>query len=73
MSKGLKFTPAPKSNIPEIKRDIEDFTRNLREFFAYEKNSNKNSQDSSDFFVRNKGKLNPARNRNKVIETVIDY
>ena len=30
LSKGLKFTPTPKPNIPEIKRDIEDFTKKLR-------------------------------------------
>lgn len=42
LCKGLKYTPTPK---PEIKKDIEDFTRKLRlrEFFADENNSNKNS------------------------------
>ena len=44
LNKGLKFTPTPKSNIPEIKRDTEDFTRKLklRKFFADENDSNKN-------------------------------
>ena len=65
MSKSLKFTSIPKANIPELKRDIEDFIRKrrLREFFADENDSNENSQDSSDSLVRNKGKLSPPRNR----------
>ena len=29
-------------------------------------------QDSNDFLVRNIGNLNPPRNRNKVLDTVID-
>ena len=75
LSKGLKFTPIPRPNIPETKRDTEDFTRklSLRDFFADENNSNENSQNSSDSLVKNKGKLNPPRNRNKVLDTVIDF
>ena len=30
-------------------------------------------QDSSDSLVRDQGKLNPPRNRNKVLDTVIDF
>ena len=35
--------------------------------------SNKNSPDSSDSLVRNKNKLNPPRNSNKVLDRVIDF
>ena len=67
LSKGLTFIPTQKPNIPEIKRDIEDFTRKLRlrGFFADENDINENAQDSSDSLVRNKVKRNPPRNRNK--------
>ena len=60
--------------MPEIKRDIEDFTRKLRlrELFGDEDDSNENSQDSSDSLVRSKGKLHLPRTRNKVLDTVID-
>ena len=75
LSKGLKFNPTPKPDIPEIKRDVQDFSRKLRlsEFFGDENDSNKNSQDSCDSLVGNKGKLNPLRNRNKVLGTIIDF
>ena len=65
LSKGLKFTQTPKPNIPEIKRDIGNFTRKLRlrESFADKNDSNKNLPDSSDSTVRNKCKLNPTRNK----------
>ena len=64
LGKGLKFTPTSKSKIPEIKRDMEDFTRKLkrlREFLIDEKDSNENSQDASESLVRSKGKLNPLK------------
>ena len=35
--------------------------------------SNQNSSDSSDSLVRNKSKLNPPRNSNKVLDTIIDF
>ena len=36
LSKGLKFTPTPQRNLPEMEKDIKDFTRILRlvEFFS---------------------------------------
>ena len=64
LGKGLKFTPTPKSNMPEIKRDMEDFTRKLkrlREFLIDENDSNENSQDASESLVRSKSKLNPLK------------
>ena len=30
LSKGLKFTPTPQRNLPEMEKDIKDFTRKLR-------------------------------------------
>ena len=30
LSKGLKFTPIPQRNLPEIEKDIKSFTRKLR-------------------------------------------
>ena len=61
LSKGLKLSPTPEPVIPETKRDIELFTRKLRlrKTFANENGGSENSQDSSDFIVRNKGKLKP--------------
>ena len=38
-----------------------------------ENDSNENSQDSRESLVRNKSKLNPPRNRNEVLDTVIDF
>ena len=35
LSKDLKFTPTPQRNLPEMEKDIKEFTENLRlvEFF----------------------------------------
>ena len=41
--------------------------------FSRWKYSNENSQDPSDSLVRNKGKLHPPKNRNKVLDTIIDF
>ena len=61
--------------MPEVKNGMEDFTwkLRLREFLADENDSNENSQDPSDSLVRNKGKLHPPKNRNKVLDTIIDF
>ena len=69
--KGLKFTPTPKRNIYEVKKDIEDFTRKLRltEFFAAEEN---NSTDTESI-ARGKGSFAPPANRNRTLDATINY
>ena len=69
LSKGLKFTPTPKRNVQELKKDTENFTRKLRliEFFANEEAN----YDGS--LVKKKGEFNPPRNRNKTLDIVIDF
>ena len=86
LSKGLKFTPSPMPNIPDLKNDIHSFTRKLRlgEFFEENTGSNENSDsnvssdiDSDDSetpsLVRNKSDFNPPHNRDKHLERYIDY
>ena len=72
MSKGLKFTPPPPRNEIELKKDIQNFTRKLRlrEFFSEENN---NGEAENESLVRNKGNFNPPRNRNNVLDIVVDY
>ena len=69
LKKGLKFTPTPKRNVHELKRDIEQFTRKLRlvEFFSEEENSNDTS------LVKNKSNFHPPRDRDKTLDTVCDF
>ena len=76
LSKGLNSTLSPKLNVPEMKRDIRDFPRKLgeiREFSADINDSTKNSQESRDSLVRSKGEFNPPRNKNKVVDAVVDF
>ena len=69
LNKGLKFTPIPKRNVFELKKDTEDFTRKLRllEYFSQEENEDDIS------LVRNKGSFCPQRDRNKTLDNVCDY
>ena len=69
LSKGFKFTPTPKRNVHELKRDTENFTRKLRliEFFAHEADYETNS------LVKKKGKFTPPRDRDKTLDIVIDF
>ena len=69
--KGLKFTPTPKRNIYEIKKDIEDFTRKLRltEFFATEENTSTDTES----IARGKGSFAPPANRNRTLDATINY
>ena len=49
LCKGLKFTPTPLSNQPEIEKDIDEFCRKLRlkEFFYQEQSEESDSRDES--------------------------
>ena len=60
---GLKFCPTPKSNIPELKKDLKDFERKfrLKEFF-YETNYEEES------LVKNKSKFQPEKGRDKILD-----
>ena len=71
LSKGLKFTPTPQRNLPEMKKDIKDFTRKLRlvEFFL--ENPALDTPDSS--LVKSKSNFCPPQNRNGPLESVIKF
>ena len=62
LKKRLKFTPTPKKNIGEIKTDIKDFCRKLRnkEYFQSQELNEENES-----LVRNKSNFCPPRNKNK--------
>ena len=64
LSKGLKYTPTPRSNTIETENDIHNFTRKLRltEYFA-----NENDITYNDIT------FTPPRNRNKKLDIVVDY
>ena len=68
LKKGAKFTPIPKRNNNELKRDVNDFCRKLRlkEYFA-----DKNINDDS--IVKGKSNFQPERNRNQTLEKYIDF
>ena len=68
--KGLKFTPTPKRNIPELKTNINDYTRKLRliEFFATE-----DTPTDTESIARGKGSFNPPANRNRKLDAVVNY
>ena len=71
LGKGLKFTPTPKRNVHELKKDTENFTRKLRliEFFADEEAND----DNNISLVKKKGKFTPSRERNKTLDIIIDF
>ena len=47
LSKGLKFTPTPQCNLPEMEKDIKDFTRKLRLVEFFSENPESDTPDSS--------------------------
>jgi hypothetical protein len=55
LTKGLKFTPTPKSNHQELKTDIKEYTRKLRlvEFFHNRENDDDNANESEDLVKNN--------------------
>ena len=77
LRRGLKFTPTPKPNTIELKSDIQEFTRKLRliEFFHSENldNSHETRESVSGPLVKNKSNFYPPRNRNKFLDTTIDF
>ena len=77
LRRGLKFTPTPKPNTIELKSDIQEFTRKLRliKFFHSENldNSQETRESVSGPLVKNKSNFYPPRNRNKFLDTTIDF
>ena len=78
LSKGMKFTPTPKANITELESDIQHYTRKLRlaEFFEDDEVSSSSESDDCDengSLVQNKSKFNPPHNRDKQLETYINF
>ena len=66
LSKGFKFTPTSKSNIPELNADVQSFCRKLRlrEFFQEEE------KDPS--LVRNKSRFTPKPRRDLDLDRFIN-
>ena len=83
--KGLKFTPTPSSNVTELKADIQEFNRKLRlaEYFESEttvnnaetgaETSSETDSDDTASLVKNKSGFKPPHNRDKILESFIDY
>ena len=71
LSKGLKFTPTPKSNTPELESDIKEFCRRLRlkENFY---NSEDSDSDHSGPLLRNKSNWNPQPKRVPILDNCIE-
>ena len=80
LKKGLKFTPTPQQNLPELQSDMKEFCRRLRlkEHFFQERefdSSCVNSNTDNDIdvpLVRNKSNWNPKPKRNPLLDTCID-
>ena len=83
LKKGLKFTPTPKGNIPEIETDVREFCRRLRlkeNFFEDDdlKSSENESQPETPLdspekpMVRNNSNWNPRPRRNDLLDSCID-
>ena len=71
---GLKFTPTPRSNHTELKRNVKKFCRKLRliESSADKINSTiNNGQDPG--LVRNASKFNPPAHRDVFLDKYIDF
>ena len=67
LKKGLKFTPTQRnSNIPELTKDISEFTRKIRliEFFD-------GCEDKDDSLVRNKSNFVPPQGKEELLDNFI--
>ena len=71
LSKVLKFTPTLQRNLPEMEKDIKDFTRKLRLVELFLENPELHTPDAS--LVKNKSNLCPPQNRNNTLESVIKF
>ena len=71
LSKGLKFTPTPQRNLPEMEKDIKDFTRKLRLIEFFLENPELDTPDSS--LVKSKSNFCPPQNRNSPLESVTKF
>ena len=71
LSKGLKFTPTPQRNLPEMEKDIKDFTRKLRLVEFFSENPELDTPDSS--LVKNKATFCPPQNVICTLESVIKF
>ncbi|CAG2251143.1 unnamed protein product [Mytilus edulis] len=67
LSKGFKFAPVPYSNVPELKADINNFSRRLR---LKEEFGNKKDHDKS--LVRNKSTYTPRPGKDDYLDTYIE-
>ena len=69
LKKGPKFTPTPKQNNENLKKDVHSFCRKLRlsEYFS----EIEIEDDKS--IVRNKSTFTPQRNRNTTLDTYVDF
>ena len=71
LSKGLKFTATPQRNLPEMKKDIKDFTGTLRSADFFSENPELDTTDSS--LIKSKSNFCPPQNRNSPLESVIKF
>ena len=71
LSEGLKITPTPQHNLPEMERDVKDFTRKLRLIEFFSESPELDTPDSS--LVKNKSNFCPPQNRNSTLESVIKF
>ena len=71
LSKGFKFTPTPRRNLPEMEKNIKDFTRKLKLVEFFSENPELDTPDSS--LVKSKSNFCPPQNRNSTLESVIKF
>ena len=75
LSKGLKFTPTPKSNLTSLKTDIQEFSRKIRlsEYFYNDDNDDTEiypiTTDELDL-VRNKSNFDPKPAKTETVNSV---
>ena len=69
LKKGPKFTPTPRQDAGDLKKDVFSFCRKLRlrEYFSDVEMVNDES------IARNKSTFTPERNRNTTLDTYIDF
>ena len=77
LKKGLKFTPTPKKNIPDLDINIQEFCRTLRlkEYFHTDSDDILDEEQNDITcgpLLRNKSEWTPNRNRNLLLDNCID-
>ena len=71
--RGLRFTPTPQSNSIQLTCDLKTFAHKLRLTEYFDNHNVMTIEQKNESLVQGKSMFDPARNRNKELETHISF